>query len=94
MCSSFSMYDNGTQRVADRIVSIHQPHVSPIVRGKEKAKVVFALKINVSLLDVFSFLDHLTWDAFNEGSYLIDSVEKYRKRHGFYPSEVLVDSIY
>ena len=89
-----SMYENGTHRVAERIVSIHQPHVRPIVRGKEKAKVEFGSKINVSLVDGYSFLDHLSWDAFNEGSYLMDSVEKYRKRHGFYPSEVLVDSIY
>ena len=89
-----SMYENGTHRVAERIVSIHQPYLRPIVRGKEKAKVEFGSKINVSRVDGYSFLDNLSWDAFKEGSYLMDSVEKYRKRHGFYPSEVLVDSIY
>jgi transposase, IS5 family len=33
----------------DRIVSIHQPHVRPFVRGKTKAKVEFGTKINASL---------------------------------------------
>ena len=75
-------------------MNIHQPHVRPIVRGKEKAKVEFGSKINVSLVDGYSFLDHLSWEAFNEGSHLMDSVERYRRRHGFYPSEVLVDRIY
>jgi IS5 family transposase len=73
-----SMYENGMHRVEERIVSIHQPHVRPIVRGKEKAKVEFGSKINVSLVDGYSFLDHLSWDAFNDKSYLIYLVEKCR----------------
>src|SRR5690606_30494010 len=42
------MYDEKKHSVADRIVSIHQPHVRPIVRGKLKAKVEFGSKIHVS----------------------------------------------
>jgi hypothetical protein len=80
--------------VEHRIVSIHQPHVRPIVRGKIKAKVEFGAKINVSLVNGFSFLDHMSWDAYNEGTLLIDSVEQYKRRHGFYPKEVLADQIY
>jgi hypothetical protein len=53
------MRTNKTHSVPERIVSIHQPHVRPIVRGKEKAKVEFGSKINVSLVDGYSFLDHL-----------------------------------
>lgn len=88
------MYDTKTHSVEDRIVSIHQPHVRPIVRGKSKAKVEFGAKINVSLVGGFSFLDDLSWDAFNEGSRLKNSVEKYKTRFGHYPKEVLADKIY
>ena len=88
------MYSNRTHSVSNRIVSIHQSHVRPIVRGKEKAKVEFGSKINVSLVNGYGFVDHLSWDAFNEGGYLMKSVELYKKRHGFYPAEVMVDQIY
>lgn len=80
--------------MADRIVSIHQPHVRPIVRGKARAKTEFGAKIHLSLVDGFSFLDILSRDAFNEGSHLTDYVEKYRKRFGFYPAKVLADKLY
>ncbi len=77
-----------------RIVSIHQPHVRPMVRGKVPAKVEFGAKIHLSLIDGICFLDELSWDAFNEGSHMMDYVEKYRLRFGCYPREVLADQIY
>ncbi|QRX64127.1 transposase [Dysgonomonadaceae bacterium zrk40] len=46
-----SMYKKKSHQVEDRIVSIHQPHVRPIVRGKAKAKTEFGAKINISLLE-------------------------------------------
>jgi transposase, IS5 family len=88
------MYDNRIHSVEDRIVSIHQPHVRPIVRGKTNANVEFGSKIQVSLVNGIAFLDELSWDAFNEGTRLEKSVEKYRARFGFYPKEVLADKIY
>jgi hypothetical protein len=88
------MYDNRVHTVAYRIVSIHQPHVRPIVRGKEQAKVEFGSKINVSIIDGISFVDELSWEAFNEGSRLQESIEQFRRRFGCYPREVLVDKIY
>jgi hypothetical protein len=88
------MYNSKVHRIEDRIVSIHQPHVRPIVRGKSQAKVEFGAKIHVSLIDGISFLDELSWDAFNEGSHMMDYIEKYRNRFGFYPKEVLADQIY
>ena len=69
------MYDSKTHSIDHRIVSIHQPHVRPIVRGKAKAKVEFGSKINLSMVDGLSFLDDLSWDAFNEGTRLKSSVE-------------------
>ncbi len=88
------MHRTNTHRIDYRIVNIHQPHVRPIVRGKENAKTEFGSKIQMSLVRGFAFLDHLSWEAFNEGGYLIDSVEKYKFRFGFYPAEVLADQIY
>lgn len=88
------MYDSKTHSVDHRIVSIHQPHVRPIVRGKSQAKVEFGAKIHVSIIDGISFLDELSWDAFNEGSHMMDYVEQYNKRFGCYPKELLADQIY
>lgn len=88
------MFDTHTHSIGHRIVSIHQPRVRPIVRGKSNAKVEFGSKINVSFIDGISFLDELSWEAFNEGGHLMDYVSFYLKRFGFYPEEVLVDKIY
>lgn len=88
------MYNSKVHRIEHRIVSIHQPHIRPIVRGKSQAKVEFGAKIHVSLIDGISFLDQLSWDAFNEGSHMMDYIERYRNRFGFYPAEVLADQIY
>jgi len=88
------MYDSRSHRIEDRIVSIHQPHVRPIVRGKSQAKVEFGAKIHLSVIDGISFLDELSWDAFNEGSHMMDYVEKYHQRFGCYPRELLADQIY
>jgi hypothetical protein len=88
------MYDGKLHSVADRIVSIHEPHVRPIVRGKARAKVEFGAKICVSLCDGISRLDYLEWDAYNESSTLIPQVERYRQLHGHYPESVNADGIY
>ena len=88
------MFDAKEHSVADRIVSIHQPHVRPIVRGKTNAKVEFGAKVHISLVDGYAFLDEIGWNAFNEGSHLSGYVEQYRQRFGYYPKEVLADQIY
>ena len=88
------MHTHRTHKVKDRIVSISQPHVRPIVRGKATADTEFGAKVAISVIDGYSFVEHLSWDAFNEGITLIESVESYRKRHGFYPEAVLADMIY
>jgi len=89
-----SMYDNRSHKVEDRIVSISQPHIRPIVRGKAKSNVEFGAKISVSLVDGFSFVDRISWDNYNESGDLIDQIESYRKRFGFYPESVHADKIY
>jgi hypothetical protein len=88
------MYDNHSHQVDHRIVSIHQPHVRPIVRGKSQSKTEFGAKINVSMVEGISYLDEISWEAFNEGSHMMDYIENYKKRFGYYPAQVLADQIY
>jgi IS5 family transposase len=88
------MFREGTHRIEDRIVSIDQPQVRPMVRGKDRPQVEFGSKLQVSLVDGFTFIDKLSWDSFNEAQYLKESVERHRARKGYYPAEVLADKIY
>ena len=88
------MYENRTHKVSDRIVSLYQPHVRPMVRGKAKSPVEFGAKVSISLVDGFSFVEKIGWDAYNESCDLIGQIERYHKRFGFYPASVHVDKIY
>ncbi len=88
------MYHNQTNRIEDRIVSLNQPHLRPIVRGKAGTPVEFGAKISVSYSDGYCFLDHLSWDNFNESLDLESQVEKYYQRFGCYPESLHVDQIY
>ncbi len=69
------MYENSSKRIDDRIVSITQPHIRPIVRGKAGKPVEFGAKLSVSCFDNYVFLDHLSWGNFNESSDLITQVD-------------------
>src|SRR5699024_9497711 len=88
------MFETKSSSIEDRIVSISQPHVRPIVRGKTNARVEFGAKLSVSVVDVYAFLDVLSWDSYHEGKGLRESVEKYKDRYGYYPEAVLADTIY
>lgn len=43
------MYDNKEHSVAERIVSISQPYIRPIIRGKAASPVEFGAKMDISL---------------------------------------------
>ena len=88
------MYDNRSHRISGRIVSVSQPHVRPIVRGKSGKDVEFGAKISATVVDGFAFVDRISWDAYNESADLKAQVEKYHKRYGYYPVAVLADQIY
>jgi transposase, IS5 family len=88
------MYEGKKHQVDNRLVSIHQPHVRPIVRGKVKSPTEFGAKIHLSMIDGYSFVDTISWDAFHEGTHLPEYVENYKKRYGFYPEKVLADKLY
>lgn len=51
----FEMYEHRQYRQEDRIVSIRQPHVRPIVRGKAATSVEFGAKLSVSVVNGFIF---------------------------------------
>jgi hypothetical protein len=88
------MYENKKHQINDRIVSIYQPHVRPIVRGKTDANVEFGAKISVSMINGFATLDRLSWDAYHEAAHLQETVETYKRRYGVYPEAILADQIY
>jgi transposase, IS5 family len=91
----WDMYQTKAHRCDHRIVSISQPYVRPIVRGKQDKPVEFGAKLSVSLTaDGLAHVDHLRWDAFHEGLDLESQVEAYRDRHGYYPERVLADTLY
>jgi len=88
------MYTHRCHRIANRIVSISQPHVRPIVRGKAGTSVEFGAKISVSVVEGVSFVDRISWDAYNESVDLEPQIDAYRRRFGHDPASVHVDHIY
>ena len=58
------MFGQNVRRCADRIISIYQPHLRPIVRGKAKAKVEFGAKVGASIVNGYTYVDHVSWDAY------------------------------
>ena len=89
------MYENKTHKVADRIVSISQPYVRPIVRGKAKTTTEFGAKLHLSIDEAgFGRIEYISFNAFNEGPLLTDALNAYKYRNGSYPERVLVDQIY
>ncbi len=91
----WEMYQNKSRRCDHRIVSISQPYVRPIIRGKLDKPVEFGAKLSVSLTsEGLARVDHLRWNAFHEGGDLISQVQAYRVRYGVYPEVVLGDPIY
>ena len=89
------MYDAQNHSVKDRIVSIHQPHVRPMIRGKARSSTEFGAKINVCHSEYgYQWIDRLDWDCFYEGHDLIPILEKYKERYGYWPEVVQIDRAY
>jgi len=88
------MAEEGKRRCEDRIVSLRQPHVRCIVRGKARAPYEFGQKLHLSVVNGFTFLEHQSWNNFHEGTQLITAAERYRKRFGVYPKAILADKAY
>lgn len=88
------MFKDKVKSISNRIVSIHQPHVRAMVRGKQGKNVEFGAKINVSLQHGYARIDQVDFEAFNEGKYLIDQIERFKKLNKHYPELVQTDDIY
>jgi len=68
------MFRTGNYSIPDKILSISKSYVRHIIRGKEVKKVEFGAKVNMIQVDGINFIEHLSFDAFNEGPRLIESV--------------------
>ena len=88
------LFDNNKQSIEDRIVSLSQPHIRPIVRGKAGKSVEFGAKLSASCFEGYVFLDRMSWDNFNESGDLKAQVEAYHRFTGYYPESVHADRIY
>lgn len=70
------------ERSKGMIVSIDKSFLRPIVRGKEIKRVEFGAKVNMIQVDGINFIEHFSFDAFNEGTRLISSIYLHRKLFG------------
>ncbi len=88
------MHSKRSRRIADRIVSISQPHIRPIVRGKVKSPTEFGAKLSLAVVDGYTHPERISWDAYNEAGDLVMHVKRYRDRYGCYPVSIHADKIY
>ena len=88
------MFEGKKHQCKNRIISIFQPHVRPIVRGKSKAPTEFGAKIGAAVYEGYTFIDHHSWDAYNESSDLLLQIQLFKERFGYLPTTILADKIY
>ena len=88
------MFIEEKRRIEHRIVSLYQPHVRPIPRGKDRVQTEFGSKQLVMLKDGFTHVQTIGWDNFNEGIRLKECVEAYKEIYGSYPEKVSADAIF
>jgi len=70
------------ENVKQRIVSLNKPYVRPIIRGKEVKPVEFGAKVHKVQIDGLSFIEHLSYENFNEGTRLKQSIAFHQKHFG------------
>jgi hypothetical protein len=88
------MLENNAPRVDGRIISLSQPQVRPLKRGKAGRETESGAKLSLSVVDGFSFVDHLGWDNYNESLDLVEQIHTVHRRFGVYPESVHADKIY
>ena len=86
------LYGN-RENVKHRIVSLHKPHVRPIIRGKEVKPVEFGAKVHKVQVGGLSFIEHLSYENFNEGTRLKQAIAFHQKHFGKC-SQLAADAIY
>ena len=89
------MYDTKKNSIPNRIVSLSQPYIRPIVRGKAKTPTEFGAKLDMSIDENgMARLEKISFDSYNESDILIRAILRYYGRYGYYPERVLADKIY
>ena len=80
----YNHFQSGDAResIPNRIVSVSKPYVRPIVRGKEAKNVEFGAKCNNILVDGISFIEKLSFNAFNEGTRLEHCIKMHKRLFG------------
>ena len=82
------------ESVPNRIVSLAKPYVRPIVRGKEVKNVEFGAKCNNILVDGISFIEKLSFNAFNEGTRLQHCIKMHKRLFGVDVKKIGGDTSY
>ena len=82
------------ESIPNRIVSISKPYVRPIVRGKENKTVEFGAKCNNILIDGISFIEKVSFNAFNEGTRLRHCISLAQKLTGVSVKKICGDQGY
>lgn len=82
------------KKISNRIVSIDKPYIRPIVRGKETKRVEFGAKSNNIQVDGISFIEHISFNAFNEGTRLKQCVFLQQKLMKTRVKSLAADAIY
>lgn len=72
-------FNDPDYQIKNRIVSLHKDYIRPIVRGKETKRTEFGAKVHCFQVDGISFVEHLSFDAFNESTRLKSSVSLHQK---------------
>ena len=90
------LYKEKTRQIKDRIVSLHQPEVRPICRGKAGKKTEFGPKGALTLVDKFLFLDKLVNSAFSEAETELVSAQlgSFGEKFGKKPGYCIGDGLY
>ena len=82
-----------TRRLLDLLGKILKV-IREIERGKEVKNVEFGAKVNNILVDGISFIEKLSFNAFNEGSRLIHCLKMHKRLFGVEAKKVGVDTGY
>lgn len=74
--------NDSRESIPNRIVSLSKSYLRPIVRGKEVKSVEFGAKVNNILVDGISFIEKLSFNAFNEGPRLVHCLKMHKRLFG------------
>lgn len=77
----------------NRIVSLHKPYVRPIIRGKENKPLEFGAKVHIYQVDNFDFIEHSSFDNFNETTRFESTIDHHQLHFGLV-RQAAADRIY